>query len=252
MNLPIVIVLGTLVAQRLLLPVNALILLRRHTRKGQINKPPIRRPRNRVFETAHTALAPPLCALSVSAGTITASLSAPWIVSGTTFSLLSPPDPTSSFCCKPPTSLYASIGSVPDAPATHMTSGTFARDASPPLTGLKTALEYRKLHPISPYNAEIWESQLVAHGLLNDYPTLPSSLRFGFNLNLSRIASTQTPPNRPSLLLFREAFDMLLARELLTGRYLGPYTHDQLLSLLGPFQTSPISIIPKSGKPGKY
>lgn len=159
---------------------------------------------------------------------------------------------TSSFSCVGPKNLCASTGNEPVVSVSPTTIDTFVRAASPPHTVPKTALAHRQLHPISPYDPTVWESQLCAHNLLVRYPNLPNSLRFGFNLNFPHIVHTQIPPNSSSLLLFREAFETILAHELATGRYIGPFTYDELLSLLGPFQCSPISIIPKTGKPGRF
>jgi hypothetical protein len=36
------------------------------------------------------------------------------------------------------------------------------------------------------------------------------------------------------------------------GRYISPFTADVLEQLIGPFQSSPLSIILKPGKPGKF
>lgn len=116
----------------------------------------------------------------------------------------------------------------------------------------KLVLERRRHQPVTPYNHAIWESQLRAHNLIDIYPTLPAGLQSGFNINIPSICNTQSPPNSPSLITFRFAFETILARELTTGRYIGPFTHNNLLHLLGPFQSSPISIIPKPGKPGKF
>lgn len=171
---------------------------------------------------------------------------------GTTPFLLLPHKPTSSSFCAAQTSLFALIGSAPTASAIPMTSATFIQVALLQPIASKTTLEHRKSHPILPYNPAAWESRLHAHNLLVNYPTLSHSLHFSFNLNIPHIVSPQTPSNCPSLLTFREAFNKLLARELLTGRCVGPFSYDKPFSLLGPFQSSPISIIPKSGKPGKF
>lgn len=116
----------------------------------------------------------------------------------------------------------------------------------------RTALEHRRLHPVSPYNVAVWEDKLCTYDLLLAYPNLLRGLQSGFNINLPVITHTQSPPNSPSLITFRDAFQQILARELTTGRYIGPFSHVELLSLLGPYQSSPISIIPKPGKAGKF
>ena len=47
-------------------------------------------------------------------------------------------------------------------------------------------------------------------------------------------------------------FQKSITHEFTTGRYEGPFTRQQIENILGPFQTSPISIVPKPNKPGKY
>jgi hypothetical protein len=118
---------------------------------------------------------------------------------------------------------------------------------SPALTGPKSVLGLRKQLPITPYNSE-----LCTNNLLGKYPTLPDSICFGFDLHLPRIVTSQSPSNSASLLTFHAAFENILERELSTGRYLGPFLYDELFCLLGPFQSSPLSIIPKPDKPGKF
>lgn len=117
---------------------------------------------------------------------------------------------------------------------------------------LKCALEHRSRQPVTPYNHAVWEEQLRTYGLLNRYPTLPAGLQLGFNLHIPAIQHMQTPPNGSSLIIFRTAFEKILEREFTTGRYIGPFSHNELLHSLGPFQSSPISIIPKPGKPGRF
>lgn len=114
-----------------------------------------------------------------------------------------------------------------------------------------TVLALRHLLPVCPYNADVWEWLLQKHGLLARYDKIIMDFRFSFDLHLPQLSTSQMPPNHPSLLQHWAAFDSIIERELDTGRYVGPFTH-LLHSLLGEFQTSPMSIIPKSGKPGKF
>ncbi|KIM86982.1 hypothetical protein PILCRDRAFT_64260, partial [Piloderma croceum F 1598] len=69
---------------------------------------------------------------------------------------------------------------------------------------------------------------------------------------LPNISSTQAPPNRESVAEFKEEFARIVEHEIIKGRYIGPISHQDLEALLGPFQSSPFSIIPKPGKIGKY
>jgi len=64
------------------------------------------------------------------------------------------------------------------------------------------------------------------------------------------LLSDPTKPSFPSTV--SHAFDHILEHELAMGRYIGPFTHSDLEALIGPFQTSPVSIIPKAGRPNKH
>ncbi|KIO08716.1 hypothetical protein M404DRAFT_57315, partial [Pisolithus tinctorius Marx 270] len=66
------------------------------------------------------------------------------------------------------------------------------------------------------------------------------------------IPRTYTPPNSPSIIQYSHAFQEIVEKEFARGRYLGPFPPHLLEQYIGPFQSSPLSIIPKPGKPGKY
>lgn len=151
------------------------------------------------------------------------------------------------------TKRFVSIGKDhADAAVDITTNAMCAPGVLPHHMELSRVLALRKLHPLTPYNHREWELQLCKYDLLNEYPDLSEGLRSGFNLHIPIVLHTQSPPNSASLTIFRTAFDKILERELSTGRYIGPFSQDNLNALLGPFQSSPISIIPKAGKPGKF
>lgn len=207
----------------------------------------------RVFRTAHTGSNPPLCAPSAWGVIPTVSSNALPNGYGTNLMLRPPHASTSSCCFVPPINPFVSTGNVLAVAALARTTNvTSALVVCPPRTAPSIVLEHRKLHPITPYSATAWEDLLRVHGLLSRYPDIPRGLRQGFDLRLPVLTSSQTPSNSLSLLQYREAFDNILSREFSTGRYVGPFTQLELTRALGPFQSSPISIIPKSGKPGKY
>jgi hypothetical protein len=54
------------------------------------------------------------------------------------------------------------------------------------------------------------------------------------------------------MLQYKHHFQEIIRCELETGCYLGPLSQKEVFSLIGPFQTSPFSIIPKLGKADKY
>lgn len=120
------------------------------------------------------------------------------------------------------------------------------------LTGLRTALELRRLDAASPYKPETWQRHLHEAGLQGKYPDLPDGLRFGFSAGIPRIFQTFAPPNHSSITLHSTEFNDIIQTEFQKGRYFGPITRAEVESLIGPFQTSPLSIIPKPGRPGKF
>ena len=50
----------------------------------------------------------------------------------------------------------------------------------------------------------------------------------------------------------KDVFNEMIQAEFDKGRYLGPFTREELEREIGPFQSSPLSLVPKSGKPGKF
>jgi hypothetical protein len=92
-----------------------------------------------------------------------------------------------------------------------------------------------------------WHSELLTSGLLARYPMIPRSLVYGFEAGIPHISQTFIPPNHPSLLAHMGVFTEMVNLELKKGRYFGPLSREQVEAELGPFQTSPISVIPKLG-----
>ena len=147
----------------------------------------------------------------------------------------------------------AATGNVTqDAPAPHMTIDISVPAAPLRLTELKDALELRKSQPLTPYKPLIWEALLVDAGLLQKYPSLSQSLCSGFIIDIPSFTSTQIPPNSPTITELYLKFEEIVQLELLKKRYIGPFSRQKLETLLGPFQSSPFSIIPKPGRPGRF
>jgi hypothetical protein len=88
--------------------------------------------------------------------------------------------------------------------------------------------------------------------LLNKYPKLLHSLHKGFDAGIRPIYFTTTPPNSSTLLQHPEAYQEVVTNEFQKGRYIGPCTRQEVETLIGPFQSSPLSWVPKAGKPGKF
>lgn len=146
-----------------------------------------------------------------------------------------------------------SIGNYPgDAAATATMLDTFALDVVKPLTELRHALELRKCNALTPYHPDIWEEYLCKAGVLRHHEHIIVGLRAGFHLDFPDITTTQTPPNHNSLIDHNMAFKKSVHNEILKGRYIGPASKATIEALIGPFQTSPMAIMPKPGRPDKY
>jgi hypothetical protein len=190
--------------------------------------------------------------LSALAATPTESLNAQPPCCGTILSLPLPYDRTRSSPCEM-VDLSAETGSALLAVPVHVTTAaTSAQGVHPPLTELRTALELRKLAALTPYDPRAWEILLTESRLIEKYPLIPESLRTGFLINMPNISVTQTPPNNPAIYEHQSHFDKIINLELFKHRYIGPFSRHSLESLIGPFQSSPFSIIPKPGRPGLY
>jgi hypothetical protein len=116
----------------------------------------------------------------------------------------------------------------------------------------KRALKPKRLSATSPYAPDAWRKELEDLGLICRYPSVVEGLRSGFDLGIPRIRSTFTPPNHHSVIHRPDVYNAIIQNEFATGRYVGPFSRAQVESELGPFQTSPLSFVPKTSKPGKF
>ncbi|KAF8624454.1 hypothetical protein AX15_005866 [Amanita polypyramis BW_CC] len=151
----------------------------------------------------------------------------------------------------------ASTGSAPQVVTAAATPNNISAQAVGPLSmepngALWHNLLTRRNKALTPYTPGHWHSELITSGLLARYPTIPTSLVYGFEAGIPRILQTFIPPNHPSSSTHNDIFVDMIKLELEKGRYIGPLSRQQVEMELGPFQTSPISIIPKPGQPNKY
>lgn len=148
---------------------------------------------------------------------------------------------------------YAPTGRNPKAakpgPTTADTNVPAAEVSS---TALRAVISRRKLNAESPYNYQNWNRLLLHYQLHTKYPNFAFNLQYGFDLGIRPITTTFTPPNTPSTTQYASEFQAILQHEFTAGRYVGPFTQKELEEIIGPFQTSPLSIIPKPGRPGKF
>ena len=129
---------------------------------------------------------------------------------------------------------------------------TFAQGVGRTLTELLAALELRKWEPLTPYRHKAWEASLSHFGLLQHFAKVSVGLHTGFVLNFPLISQTQAPPNRPSIIMHIHSFEQSVNMEIAKGWYIGPFPLSMIESTLGAYQSSPLSIIPKPGHPGKF
>ncbi|GLB39889.1 putative tyrosine recombinase [Lyophyllum shimeji] len=153
----------------------------------------------------------------------------------------------------PTASSYATTGNARMAAPTQPTTlDTNAPAAANRTTELSAALALRSSRANTPYKPEAWRRLLESAGILHKYPSLPLSLQLGFDAGVRPITETFTPPNKPSICEYANEFNKIVHKEYERGRHIGPFTRAELESIIGPFQTSPLDIIPKPGKPGKF
>ena len=114
------------------------------------------------------------------------------------------------------------------------------------------AISHRKLNALTPLRAQAWQRALQDANLLLKYRDIPDGLREGFRVGIPEIQHTYTPPNSKSLYENVDIFLEMVRHKHTTGRYLGPFPRSHLEHLIGPFQTSPLSLIPKPHKPNSF
>ena len=117
---------------------------------------------------------------------------------------------------------------------------------------LRAALSQRRCSPLTPLNADSWEHELISSDLISKYQQIPMYIRRGAFAGIPQIDLSFTPPNNPSTELLNTVFNDMIQLEFNKGRYLGPFSKEELELEIGPFQSSPLSLVPKTGKPGKF
>ena len=148
---------------------------------------------------------------------------------------------------------FAAIGTVAEAaPPAPTSSVTSAQGVETKSMGLRDVLELRRSRALTPYRVDAWHYFLHHCNLHVKYPNLVDSLRNGFNAGIPPILSTYTPPNGSTLHQHPEEYQDLVSNEFRKGRYIGPCSRQEVEALIGPFQSSPLSLVPKPGKPGKF
>ncbi|KAG6329158.1 hypothetical protein ID866_9929 [Astraeus odoratus] len=105
---------------------------------------------------------------------------------------------------------------------------------------------------ITPYHPEAWAHLLHTYGLESKYPSIVTQLTHGFLVGTPSISCSFIPPNNASTTLHHTVFNELITKEFQKEHYIGPFSHESLDWIIGPFQSSLLTIIPKPGKPGQF
>jgi hypothetical protein len=133
------------------------------------------------------------------------------------------------------------------------TSCTHAQGVERLCTEPVHALELRRLQLQTPYRANTWEITLQQTGLIDRFPFILSGLCNSFIVGYPMPSHVQTPPNSTSLALYDEAkFGEIVDKKLDKGCYIGPLPFSTIEAYLGPFQSSPLLLIPKPNTLGKF
>ena len=150
---------------------------------------------------------------------------------------------------KPQDNVSVQDGNDVKGAQTGITTPIAVWDVALPLTELTTVLRCRGLQAQTPYNPNAWERALVLADPDHHFCSIPDGLRFGFIIDFPNILSVQSPPNSPSVLTYVSELENIVQKEVDKGRYIGPIPLPTILSALGPYQSSLLSIIPKLGHP---
>lgn len=102
------------------------------------------------------------------------------------------------------------------------------------------------LKVVTPLPHNNWFQTLTQYSLLNQFVDVPIGLRDGFKTGVSSsILSPIIPQNHKSAILAPQIVSQHIDNELRLHRYSGPFTVSQLLTLIGPFRTAPLGVVPK-------
>ena len=147
---------------------------------------------------------------------------------------------------------YAQIGRGRIAVRAQIANtSTSVQVAAQPITAL-TRVPKPKPRIQTPLIASEWLAALENAKILDRYPQIPNFISYGADAGIAPIISTFTPSNHPSIISHQSIFKEIVDIEFSKGRYWGPFSKNELERIIGPFQTSPLSLIPKPGKPGKF
>ena len=111
----------------------------------------------------------------------------------------------------------------------------------------RSAIAHRRLHPRTPLIAEQWRRELRKAYLHTKYPQIFEYILHGAHAGIPKLLQSYTPFNKLSTETSRDIFNEMIQAEFSKGRDLGPFSRDALKAEIGPFQSSPLSLVPKAG-----
>ncbi|KAE8243949.1 hypothetical protein A4X03_0g7648, partial [Tilletia caries] len=121
----------------------------------------------------------------------------------------------------------------------HTNALVMAQDLRPELAALPR-----------PLDADGLQSALEELGLMDAFGEIVRGVRDGFDFGIPAIRETKTPPNHKSAVVHKEVLKGIAKAEVEKGRWIGPFSQQEVEDLIGPFQSSPMGVIPKAN--GKF
>lgn len=109
---------------------------------------------------------------------------------------------------------------------------------------------------VTPLNADAWEQELAAAGVLASFASIPKGLRSGFDVGIDRAATLakfsdshrfQLYDNHKHALDNPGVIEAMIKDESAEGRISQFYTPEELYRLVGPFRNAPLTVAPKNG-----
>jgi hypothetical protein len=137
---------------------------------------------------------------------------------------------------------------------TRLAGNTSAQAVEDQITELRAVCSERVCKVLTLLCTGAWQRRIAELDLSSRHGNIPNRILHGFALSPEsiQIDTNYHLPNSASLEDYTNVFHALMQKEHEKGQYLGPYSTKVINTVLGLFQTSLQSIIPKPGKPGKY
>ena len=126
-----------------------------------------------------------------------------------------------------------------------MAPSTIAVPAGNELMEPQYALITRRSKPLHPFNLSFLHCLLCNTSLFSSYPTVLSSFSQGFVLGVLVISYSFQPNNSASVTSLSSEFQAIVNKEFQSQHYIGPFNKSELQALIEPFQSSPLSLVPK-------